>query len=68
MAAYIGLHHGLLQGAIFAGIAAFVIVVGLVVARWWVVPSENVHIERDEEPDSRVDGDPRDRTSGGGAA
>jgi hypothetical protein len=67
MTAYIGLHHGLLQGAIFAGIAAFVIVVGLVAGRWWVAPSENRHIVRDDEPDSPADTDQRGRPSGGGA-
>ena len=66
MAAYIGLHHGLLQGAIFAGIAAFVIVVGLIAGRWWVFPSEHRHIERDDEPVERAESDPRQQTSGGG--
>ena len=67
MTAYIGLHHGLLQGAIFAAITAFVIVVGLLVGRFWVFPSQNIHIERDEEPDSPAEGEPRQRAPGGGA-
>jgi hypothetical protein len=70
MTAYIGLHHGLLQGGIFGVIALLVIAVGLITYRSWVARSENRHIERGGAVDIRADGDtstPGGRTSGGGA-
>ena len=60
MTAYVGYHHGLLQGAIFGCIALFVIALGLITYRWWVARSENRHIDRTEATDSR-----NDRTHGG---
>jgi hypothetical protein len=65
MAAYIGLHHGLLQGAIFGCIAVFVIVVGVVTYRWWVARSENRHIVRGGEADE-VERTRHGRPSSGG--
>jgi hypothetical protein len=41
--------------------------VGRRVARFWVAPSENIHIERDEGPDLPADREPRQPRSGGGA-
>jgi hypothetical protein len=49
MTAYIGYHHGLLQGAIFGAIALLVIVLGVLSYRSWVARSENRHILRDDE-------------------
>jgi hypothetical protein len=60
MTAYLGLHQGLLQGAIFASIALFVIVTGALTYRW-VSRSESRHIMRgdEERPAERGHGDPR---------
>jgi ABC-type Fe3+ transport system permease subunit len=61
MTAYIGYHHGLLQGAIFGAIALLVIVLGILTYRRWVARSENRHILRGDE-ERRSDqgyGDPK---------
>jgi hypothetical protein len=67
MAAYIGLHHGLLQGAVFGSIALLVIVFGVVTYRWWVARSENRHIVRGVEDDQGSDQAPPGHISGGPA-
>ena len=70
MTAYIGLHHGLLQGGIFGVIALVVIAVGVITYRWWVAGSESRHIERGGAVDIRADGDrgtPTEGTLGDGA-
>ena len=56
MVAYLGLHHGLLQGAILAGLAVVVIVVGLVSGKLWVDRSASVHIDRHDDGSDRADG------------
>jgi hypothetical protein len=60
MTAYLGLHQGLLQGAIFATIAIVVIVTGALMYRW-VSRSESRHIVRgdDERRAERGRGDAR---------
>jgi hypothetical protein len=58
-----GYHHGLLQGGIFAVIAALVIVVGVVTYRVWVARSENRHIDRDSDG-ARDDGRMEHRSQG----
>jgi hypothetical protein len=61
MTAYIGMHHGLLQGGVFGVIALLVIVVGVLSYRSWVARSENRHIDRDDRDMSseRGFGDPK---------
>jgi hypothetical protein len=64
MTAYLGLHQGLLQGAIFATIAFVVIALAALTYRW-VSRSESRHIVRGEDeqrtPEGREGGygDPR---------
>jgi len=68
MVAYLGLHHGLLQGAILAGLAAVVIAIGLVTGKLWVDRSSSVHIDRDERQTRRnrgSDAGPRSPSSSG---
>jgi hypothetical protein len=67
MTAYIGYHHGLLQGAIFACITFLVIAVGVITYQLWVARAENRHIERDGGPDRSSRSGPRQGMSGGGA-
>jgi hypothetical protein len=56
MVAYLGLHHGLLQAGILAGVSIVVILVGLVSGKLWVDRSSSVHIVRDE-PGSKKSND-----------
>src|SRR4051794_24981256 len=56
MGAYLGLHHGLLQAGILAGVSIVVILVGLVSGKLWVDRSSSVHIVRDE-PGSKKSND-----------
>jgi hypothetical protein len=61
MTAYLGLHQGLLQGAIFASIAFFVIAVAAFSYRW-VSRSESRHIVRGDEEQRTAErgyGDPK---------
>jgi hypothetical protein len=51
MTAYLGYHDGLLQGGIFAALAALVILIGIVTYRRWVSRSEGRHILRGDHDD-----------------
>jgi hypothetical protein len=64
MVAYLGLHHGLLQGAILAALAIIVIAIGLVTGKLWVDRSTSVHIVRDDPGVGRTGGAGVDRSPG----